>query len=150
MIRLGRRCAIAVLTLTALSPARAQHPLHDANDLPNQLSPAARQTIARLADSLRAAHLPDRPLYDKAAEGVLKGAEETRIVSAVRTLARELGEARSALGDGVDPADLVAAASALHVGATPVMLAQLRDTQRAAGGSAASLATPLVALADLL
>jgi len=150
MIRIGRRLTITMLSLSALSLARAQHPTQDANDLPSQLSLAARQTIVHLADSLRSVHLPDRPLYDKAAEGVLKGAEDTRIVTAVRTLARELGEARSALGDGAEAADLVAAASALHVGATPAMLSQLRDTQRAAGGTAVSLATPLVALADLL
>jgi hypothetical protein len=120
-----------------------------AADLPSQLSPASRQLITRLGDSLRSARLPDEPLYAKAAEGVLKGADEARIVSAVRALARRLGEARAALGSGVEDADIVAAASALHEGATPAMLVQLRDTQRAAGSST-SLATPLVALVDLL
>jgi hypothetical protein len=121
-----------------------------AADLPAQLSASTRQAIARLGDSLRAARLPDEPLYAKAAEGVLKGADEARIVAVVRTLARELGEARAALGIGADAADLVAGASALHVGATPMMLKQLRETRVAAQGGASSLATPLVALADLL
>jgi hypothetical protein len=94
--------------------------------------------------------LPDEPLYAKAAEGVLKGADDGRILVVVRKLARELGEARVALGASVDDADLVAGASALHVGATQSMLTQLRDTHRAAAGSRASLATPLVALTDLL
>src|SRR2546423_112925 len=90
------------------------------------------------------------PLYAKAAEGVLKGAEDARIVNAVRTLARELGAARAALG-AVDDADLIAAASALHVGASMAMVEQLRDTQLASPTKGrSSLATAFVALADLL
>ena len=121
-----------------------------AADLPTQLTSATRQAIARLGDSLRAARLPDEPLYSKAAEGVLKGADDARILAAVRTLARELAEARSALGEKVDDADLLAAASALHVGASPAMLVQLRETHRSSTGARTSLATPLVALTDLL
>jgi len=142
-------------TLIAADTTSAQRPARSAltaADLPAQLAPATRQAIARLGDSLRSAHLPDEPLYAKAAEGVLKGAEDVRILAAVRVLARELGGARGALGIDADDAELVAGASALHVGATPAMLTQLRDTHRAAGNIEArtSLATPLVALADLL
>ena len=126
-------------------------PILSAGDIPAQLSPASRQVVARLGDSLRAAGIPDQPLYSKAAEGVFKCATETRIIAVVRTLARELGESRTALGASADDADLVAGAAALHVGATPAMLAQLRETHRAAGnGARSSLATPLIALADLL
>jgi len=126
-------------------------PIVSAGDIPAQLSPASRQAVARLGDSLRAAGLPDQPLYSKAAEGVFKCATEARIIAVVRTLARELGESRAALGASADDADLVAGAAALHVGATPAMLAQLRETHRAAGnGARSSLATPLIALADLL
>ena len=126
-------------------------PIGSAGDIPAQLSPASRQVVARLGDSLRAAGLPDQPLYSKAAEGVFKCATEARIIAVVRTLARELGESRAALGASADDADLVAGAAALHVGATPAMLAQLRETHRAAGsGARSSLATPLIALADLL
>jgi len=126
-------------------------PIVSAGDIPAQLSPASRQVVARLGDSLRAAGLPDQPLYSKAAEGVFKCATETRIIAVVRTLARELGESRAALGASADDADLVAGAAALHVGATPAMLAQLRETHRAAGsGARSSLAAPLIALADLL
>ena len=126
-------------------------PIVSAGDIPAQLSPASRQVVARLGDSLRAAGIPDQPLYSKAAEGVFKCATEARIIAVVRTLARELGESRAALGASADDADLVAGAAALHVGATPAMLAQLRETHRAAGnGARSSLATPLIALADLL
>lgn len=135
---------------SALAPSQrvsAQSPA--TVELPAQLSAAARQSIAKLGDSLRAARLPDEPLYAKAAEGVLKGADEPRILSAVRSLARELGEARASLGADADDAELVAGASALHVGATPAMLRRLA-LARASGREGASLATPLVALADLL
>ena len=141
----------AVLVACLVRPVAAQRAgALTAVDLPAQLSPATRQAIARLGDSLRAAHLPDEPLYAKAAEGVLKGAEDARIVNAVRTLARKLGVARAALG-AVDDADLIAAASALHVGASMAMVEQLRDTQLASPTKGrSSLATAFVALADLL
>jgi hypothetical protein len=116
--------------------------------LPERLGPVARSSIERLADSLRSAGLPPQPLYAKAAEGVLKGADDARIVAAIRTLARELGEARAALGDESNDAELIAGASALHAGAPAATLRRLREsggTRRAKG----TLAVPLVVLADL-
>src|SRR5438094_4926124 len=158
MMRGWQRTTIIAAALAlgrhALAAAQRPAPL-TATDLPAQLASATRQAITRLGDSLRAAHLPDEPLYAKAAEGVLKGADDARIVSAVRTLARELGVARTALGN-VDDVDLVAAASALHVGASAAMLRHLRDTQLASAGQGtavrgqSSLATAFVALTDLL
>lgn len=154
MIRPGIVAWLIAATLGVAANAAAQRTgaaTLSAADLPAQLAVATRQAIARLGDSLRSVHLPDEPLYSKAAEGVLKGADDTRILAAVRTLARELGEASAALGANAEDADLVAAASALHVGATPTMLTRLRDTHRAAVQNArSSLATPLVALTDLL
>jgi hypothetical protein len=148
----ARASLIVALTSIVAGSARAQRAAAPmtAADLPSQLAPATRQAIARLGDSLRAGRLPDEPLYTKAAEGVLKGADDARIIAAVRTLARELGEARASLGSSADDAELVAGASALHVGASSAMLKQLRETHLAAAGGSSSLATPLVALADLL
>lgn len=116
--------------------------------LPDRLGPSTRSAIERLADSLRAAGLPWQPLYAKAAEGVLKGADDARIVTAIRTLARELSEARTALGHDSDEAELIAGASALHAGAPAATLRRLRENRgpRRAKGS---LAVPLVVLADL-
>jgi len=152
MMRGWQRTTIIAAALAlgrhALAAAQRPAPL-TATDLPAQLASATRQAITRLGDSLRAAHLPDEPLYAKAAEGVLKGADDARIVSAVRTLARELGVARTALGN-VDDVDLVAAASALHVGASAAMLRHLRGTQLTAVRGQSSLATAFVALTDLL
>ncbi|HKN67309.1 MAG TPA: hypothetical protein VJW73_13595 [Gemmatimonadaceae bacterium] len=132
-----------------VSAQAAERPM-TAADLPSRLAPTTRQAIVHLGDSLRAAGLPDAPLYAKAAEGVLKGAADARILVVLRTLARELGDARASLGSGADEAELVAGASALHVGASPAMLRQLHDTHAGASRAATSLATPLVAFADLL
>jgi hypothetical protein len=145
VLLIGRAC---------LTSASAQGSATQPGALPpdgrTQLSPAARQVIAQLGDSLRAVHLPDAPIYAKAAEGMLKGADESRILAAVRTLARELGAAREALGANADESELTAGASALHVGATPAALSQLRQTQRSSESGHRSLAVPLVALVDLL
>lgn len=151
-MRMHRLALVLVFTLTALSLASAQRPAAaplTAADLPAQLTPETRQSIARLGDSLRSLHLPDEPLYAKAAEGVLKGADDARILAVVRTLARELGDARASLGSGADDVELTAGASALHVGATPAMLRRLQEA-RPETGAGHSLATALVALADLL
>src|SRR3982751_1346450 len=57
----------------------AERPM-TAAELPARLAPATRQLIVPLGDSLRAVGLPDAPLYAKAAEGVLKGAADARIL----------------------------------------------------------------------
>ncbi len=127
--RLRQRArSLAALVMTSLvvaSTARAQ-----ANTLPQRLAPDVRATIDRLMDSVRAAGLPTGPLADKAAEGVLKGADDQRILVAVRMLARELGEARTILGSASDAALLSATASALHAGAAP---GELRRIARPSG-----------------
>ena len=118
--------------------------------LPARLSGDTRATLERLMDSVRVAGLPISPLADKAAEGVLKGADDQRIVMVVRTLARELGQARDLLDGTTDAALLTATASALHAGAPS---AELRRLARPGGGTspdAHSLATALVTLVDLV
>ena len=114
----------------------------------DRLSPATRYTLDRLIDSVRVAGLPTAPLVDKIAEGTLKGADDERILRAVRALARELGAARDALGPSTDVAVLGAAASALHAG---VPESDLRRMARAGGNpEAAALASALVTLVDLV
>lgn len=101
-------------------------------------------------DSVRAAGLPAGALADRAAEGVLKGADDQRILTAVRVLARELGEARTVLGAAADPALLTATASALHAGASAADLRRLVRPNGAASIEAHTLATALVTLVDLV
>lgn len=139
---------LSALLILAPSPARAQVRGLTPADLPPQLAPATRQVIEWLADSLRAARLPSDPIYAKASEGVLKGAEDARILAAVHRLARALGDARRALGDDAEEAEVVAGASALQSGVPAVMLRRLREAQRPPARG--SLATPLIVLADLV
>ena len=90
-------CA-AILMMAALAPsgAESQSPA-ERMTLPETLQPDTRAAVERLADSLRSAGVPWEPLYAKSAEGVLKGADDERILRAVRSLARELTGARGAL-----------------------------------------------------
>jgi len=114
--------------------------------LPAQLAPATRDTLERLIDSARAVGLPGEPLAAKAAEGALKGADDTRIVRVVRSLVRELGEARQSLPRDASVSSLTAAASALHAGATAATLRRVV----AAGKDDTALNVALVTLTDLV
>lgn len=136
---------LAIATLAAALPVHAQQS-HDR--LPDRLQPATRTVIEQLADSLRSAGLPDDPVYSKAAEGVLKGADDARILVVVRSLARELGDARQALGAGASEAEIVAGASALHAGVPTADLRRMRDRQPR--DASTSLAVPLTVLADMI
>lgn len=135
-------CCSALLFVTGLAtvPLAAQ----DAR-LAARLPTGTRLAVERLMDSARAGGLPTEPLVRKALEGASKGADSARIVSAVATLARYLGQARQALGTGADEATLVAGAAALRAGAQPARLRAL-DSLR----SRERLAVPLSVLADLL
>lgn len=122
------------------APLEAQDPR-----LAARLPTGTRLAVERLLDSARASGLPTEPLVRKALEGESKGADSARIVSAVATLGRYLGQARQALGTGTDEATLVAGAAALRAGAQPARLRAL-DSLRARE----RLAVPLSVLADLL
>jgi hypothetical protein len=117
--------------------------------LPDGLPTATKIALDRLIDSVSARGVPRGPLVDKAAEGLLKGADGDRIVRAVQSLARELGTARSALDGTNDLATLGAAASALHAG---VSASDLRRLAHPSTGRAdpAALTSALVTLVDLV
>jgi hypothetical protein len=145
---LGAVVALVALpgVLFAQPAVRRQEPA----TLPARLQAPARAAIERLADSLQRAGLPVEPLYAKAAEGVLKGADDTRIVTVVQSLARELGDASAALGATATSAELVAGASALHAGVPSDALRQLRRARDAERLQPGALAVPIVVLADLV
>ena len=115
----------------------------------DRLAPGTRAVVAHLVDSARAAGLPWEAVSAKAAEGALKGAEDARIVAALRTLVAELSSARAALGPAAPASDVVAGASALHAGVPAGELRRLAR-ERDAGAHPRALATPLVVLADLV
>lgn len=135
--------AVVLLAPPDLLPAQSR------SELPPRLHPAARAAIERLADSLAHESLPTAPLFDKAAEGALKGADDARIVAAVRGLAQRLREARTLLGPNGTDAELAAGASALRAGAPPSLLRRLIETRdtRLAGRP---LDVSLVVLANLV
>jgi hypothetical protein len=94
--------------------------------LERRLDPATRTTVTQILDSARLVGLPVEPLVDRALEGASKHAEPTRIIAAVRLLAVELGQARSALGQASSTAELEAGASALRAGVHAEQLTMLR------------------------
>jgi hypothetical protein len=115
--------------------------------LPAQLSASTRATLERIIDSARVAGLPIDPLYSKVREGIFRSADETRVIAAVQRLGRDLGDARSALGDTARPEEVAAGANALRAGIRPADLSRLRD----AGAKRRDhpLTVALVVLADL-
>jgi hypothetical protein len=145
-----------VVALLGAMPAAAQSGAGGAGGAgawPARLQASAVSALSALADSARLVGLPLAPLYDKAAEGVLKSADDARIVAAVRKLVGELGAARSALGPTAPPDALVAGAAALRLGVDRDALRQLAAAHSASGAARSGgqpLAIPLGAVADLV
>ncbi len=108
-----------------------------------------RATIERIIDSARVAGIPAEPLRDKVLEGVLKGADDQRIVYAVQSLSRELASARAVLGGASNLALMSATASALHAGVPATELTRLVRTS-AEPANASVLASALVVLVDIV
>jgi hypothetical protein len=109
-----------------------------------RLDPDTRAAVVAVVDSAHGAGLPVEPIIQRALEGVTKGAAGARIVAAVRRLTVDLGIARTALGTSASEAELEAGVAALRAGATPNVLANLRDVRRP------PLTVALSVLADLV
>ncbi len=101
--------------------------------------------VTALVDSARSMGIPSEPVVDKALEGAAKRAPNDRIINVVRSRFRELVAARGALGSGALDAEIIAAADALHAGASAQVITSLR-TRR----PNAPLTIPLAVLADLI
>lgn len=115
--------------------------------LAGRLSVPARVHVEAILDSARRDGLPTEPLVDRALEGASKGADDARIVAAVRRLAGDLAAARDAFGTGATDAEIAVGASALRAGARSGDLTELR--QRRSDRSltvAAAVLTDLVSL----
>ncbi len=110
-----------------------------------RLDPDTRSAVTIVVDSARGAGLPVEPLIQRALEGTSKGAAGARIVAAVRRLAADLGAARVALGTGASTPELEAGVAALRAGATPQVIAHLRDVRRPPLTIALSVLADLVA-----
>jgi hypothetical protein len=139
-----RLTAGALLLATSLVSGAAA--AQDAR-LATRLSPAARAGVEAVLDSARRDGLPVEPIVDRALEGASKGADDARIVTAVRRLAVDLAAARDAFGPGVADAEIAAGASALRAGARGQDLASLRTARPGQSVTvAAAVLTDLVAL----
>jgi hypothetical protein len=110
-----------------------------------RLDRRVQTAVGALVDSARSLGIPSEPVVDKALEGAAKGAPNDRIVTVVRLRFRELMAARAALGGGAMDTEIIAAADALHGGASPQVITTLR-TRR----PGAPLTIPLAVLADLI
>lgn len=113
--------------------------------LQERLDARTRSAVQQIVDSAATTRLPTEPLIDKALEGASKGADNARIMAAVRALARRLGESRLALGTSANEAELVAGAGALSQGIAPATLSRLRTLR-----PGERLTLPLVVLTDLI
>jgi hypothetical protein len=142
-----RFMSVALLLVAAFAhSARAQIASSPRYSFPARIGSAAQDTLRRLLDSASAAGLPSDPLVAKIAEGALKGADDTRIVRAVRMLVRDLDQARGSLPARTSVSSLMAAASAIHAGVSPTTLRRLASVNR----DDATLDVALVTLADLV
>jgi hypothetical protein len=137
-----RALSLLVFALALGAPAalRAQ----DAR-LDSRLDARTREAVVAIIDSAHGEGIPSEPLVQKALEGASKHADGARILTAVRMLARELGDARSALGSTSSDAEVIAGASALHAGIAPAALSRMRASRRHG-----SLTVALAVLSDLV
>ncbi|HWG32780.1 MAG TPA: hypothetical protein VN650_01335 [Gemmatimonadaceae bacterium] len=112
--------------------------------LDGRASASLKAQVTSVADSVAHTGLPVAPLVDKALEGISKGADDNRIMIAVRGVANDLGIARGALGPSSDN-ELAAAVAALRAGSTPAELTRLRKEL-----PGRQLVVPLSVLASLI
>jgi hypothetical protein len=146
--RLAALALWATLSLGAVLLLHAQSRA-EASATGSTLSPGLRAAVDRLADSARAFGVPTEPLYLKAAEGVLKGADDDRVAVVVGRMLTELREARQGLGGDATSAELIAGASVVHAGLDAAALRRVRAA-RAGARTDNALVMPLVVLADLV
>lgn len=110
-----------------------------------RLDSKVQARVGALLDSARTLGIPTEPVVDKALEGAAKRAPNERIINVVRSRFNELVAARAALGGGAIDAEVIAAADALHAGASAQVITALR-AQR----PNVPLTIPLAVLADLI
>ncbi|HEU5186798.1 MAG TPA: hypothetical protein VFU01_19650 [Gemmatimonadaceae bacterium] len=110
-----------------------------------RLDSKVQARVGALLDSARTLGIPTEPVVDKALEGAAKRAPNERIITVVRSRFNELVAARAALGGGAMDPEIIAAADALHAGASAQVITALR-AQR----PNVPLTIPLAVLADLI
>lgn len=140
MIRTARPIVLAVALLSSSVSAQAVDPR-----LVSRLDARTRAAVVAIVDSARLVSLPTEPLIDKALEGAAKKASSQQIISAVRTFAVQLGEARQALGAGSNADELLGGAQAIRAGIPVQQLERLRSVR-----SGVRIAAALTVVSDLV
>jgi hypothetical protein len=133
-----------LLTASVFAKTAGAQSANTVSQLDGRASASLRAQVLNVADSVMRAGLPAGPLIDKTLEGISKGADDRRIMIAVRAIAGDLGVARRALGPSSD-GELAAAVAALRAGSSPAGLTQLRRSL-----PDRPLVVPLSVLASLL
>lgn len=106
--------------------------------LVKRLDASTRTAVAAIVDSARIAGLPTEPLIDKALEGAARRAPNHVIVTAVRTFAGQLLQARNALGQTSTQMEILGGAQAIRAGVSAQQLERMRSI-RAGSRIAAAL-----------
>lgn len=135
-------CALLAAVFPAARSSSQQPPME-------RVSPATRASLERIIDSARVSGLPTSPLRDKIAEGLLKHADDDRILHAVQVLARTYHDARALVGSDAPPGVLGAAASLLQAGVPAAEVQRLMQSARP-GESDAAIESGFVTLVDLI
>jgi hypothetical protein len=94
-----------------------------------RLDSRTRDAVTAIVDSASKDGVPVEPLIDRALEGASKRAEGSVIVTAVRSFAKDLRRARTALGPSSSDAEVVAGAHALRSGVKVQELERLRQVR---------------------
>jgi hypothetical protein len=141
-----RRLAHSLVLVLALGTGTVSaQSVVDARLAASHLDPKTHAAVVAIIDSARMANLPTEPLIVKALEGAAKRAAGPQIVSAVRTYAGQLVEARRALGAASTPPEIVGGAQAIRAGMSVQQLEKLRRVR-----PSLQIATALTVASDLV
>jgi hypothetical protein len=114
-VRLG--LLTVIVTASAVGVADAQGDVRA--QLADRLAPSVAASVARIADSAFARHLPVQPIVDKANEGAVKNVPGDRLIAAASMVLHQLDQSASAIraAGGQPEADAIeAGAVAINAG----------------------------------
>lgn len=134
-----------VMMVMALAGSVVSAGAQDPRMQPRLDAPSAA-AIKAVTDSAKSQGIPVEPLMEKMYEGMAKGFDGPRIVTAVRSLALEMASAHKAMGTVASADEIKAAASAMHAGVPAVELGKMKKQS----GLRRSLTLPFTVLADIV
>ena len=142
---MSKRMIRNVMMVMALAGSVVSAGAQDPRMQPRLDAPSAA-AIKAVTDSAKSQGIPVEPLMEKMYEGMAKGFDGPRIVTAVRSLALEMASAHKAMGTVASADEIKAAASAMHAGVPAVELGKMKKQS----GLRRSLTLPFTVLADIV